>query len=222
MKKTFLLVLIFNAFILCSAQEKPFAEDIKKFQNYDKVNAPQKDIILFIGSSTFTIWGDETRKDFNNDKIVNRAFGGSTLLDVIGYEKEIIYAYQPKKIVIYCGENDIANEFPKVEGEEVFKRFKKLYQDIRLKFPTIPVVYMSMKPSPSRWEMRAKMIDANQRIEKYLKKQSNSHFVNIWNKLLDESGKPNASLYLEDQLHLNKIGYEILTKELYPYVNNRN
>jgi lysophospholipase L1-like esterase len=106
-----------------------------------------------------------------------------------------------------------------VSGREVAKRFKKLYQDIRLKFPTIRVVYMSIKPSPSRWEMRDKMINANQRIKKYLEKESNCHFVNIWNKLLDESGKPNASLYLEDELHLNKKGYEILTKELDKYVN---
>jgi len=220
MKKLLFLVPIFFFYIQCKAQEKPYYEDIKKFQKQDSINSPEKDIILFIGSSTFTFWGDAVRKDFNNDKIINRGFGGSTLLDVIGYEKEIIYAYRPKKIVIYCGENDIANEYPKVGGKEVAKRFKKLYEDIRLKFPSIPVVYMSIKPSPSRWEMRNIMIEANHRIEKYLEKQSNAHFVNIWDKLLDENGNPNTSLYIEDQLHLNKKGYEILTAALNSYVND--
>lgn len=219
MKNTLILVLILISFIQSKAQEKPYYQDIEKFRNYDKVNPPQKDIVLFIGSSTFTLWGDAVRKDFKNYKIINRAFGGSTLLDVINYEEDIIYAYQPKKIIIYCGENDIANDYPKVSGKEVAKRFKKLYQDIRLKFPTIPIVYVSIKPSPSRWKMRNKMIDANRQIEKYLKKQSNNHFVNIWNKLLDENGKTKASLYLEDELHLNSEGYKILTKELYKYVN---
>ncbi|HEY4618965.1 MAG TPA: GDSL-type esterase/lipase family protein [Flavobacterium sp.] len=219
MKKTLVLVFALISFIQSKAQEKPYYEDIIKFRNYDKVNPPQKDVILFIGSSTFTIWGDEVRKDFDNNKIINRAFGGSTLVDLINYEDEIIFAYHPKKIVIYCGENDIANDYPKVSGKEVAKRFKQLYQDIRLKFPIIPIVYLAIKPSPSRWEMRNKMIDANRKIEKYLKKQSNNHIVKIWNKLLDEDGKPKASLYLEDELHLNPQGYKILTIELYNYVN---
>lgn len=219
MKKLLFLVPIFFLYLQSKAQEKPYYEDIKKFQRYDSVHAPQKGIILFIGSSTFTLWGEGVRKDFNNDKIINRAFGGSTLVDVIGYENEIIFAYQPKKIVIYCGENDIANDFPNVSGKEVAERFEKLYKDIRLKFPTIPVVYMSIKPSPSRWQMRNLMIEANKQIEKYLKKQSNVHFVKIWDKLLDKSGKPDASLYREDELHLNPKGYEILKKELNKYVN---
>lgn len=219
MRKLLPLLILFISFIQIKGQEKPFSEDIKKFQNYDMLNTPEKDIILFIGSSTFTLWGDNLRKDFGNDKIVNRAFGASSLLDLIGYENEILFAYQPKKVIIYCGENDIANVYPKVKGKEVAKRFQKLYQDIRSKFPNTPVVYMSIKPSPSRWEMRDKMIDANQRIKKYIEKKSNCHFVNIWDKLLDETGKPKASLYLEDELHLNKKGYEILTKELYKYVN---
>lgn len=219
MRKLLPLFILFISFIQCRAQEKPFYNDIKKFQNQDLINTPQKDIILFIGSSTFTLWGDNLRKDFGNGKIVNRAFGASTLLDLIGYENEILFAYQPKKIIIYCGENDIANEFPKVKGTEVAKRFQKLYQDIRYKFPNTPVVYLSIKPSPSRWKMRNEMCNANKRIESYLKKQPNGYFVNSWNSLLDKNGKPNASLYLEDELHLNKKGYNILRMLLEQYVN---
>ncbi|MNR37173.1 hypothetical protein D3C85_1551680 [compost metagenome] len=79
---------------------------------------------------------------------------------------------------------------------------------------------MSIKPSESRWEMRTEMITANHLIEGYLAKQHQGCFVNIWNLLLDKYGKPNANLYLEDKLHLNAEGYEILTRELNKYVNN--
>ena len=219
MKKILFLLPLFLLYFQSKAQDKPYYEDIQKFKSYDLAHPPQKGIILFIGSSTFTLWGDAVRKDFHNDKIVNRAFGGSTLVDVIGYENDIIFAYQPKKIVIYCGENDIANGFPNVSAKDAAERFEKLYQDIRSKFPTIPVVYMSIKPCPSRWEMRNIMIEANQLIEKYLEKQSNVHFVKIWDKLLDKNGNPDASLYREDNLHLNDKGYKILTKELNKYVN---
>lgn len=220
MKKIVLLIFILVLCIQCKVREKPFSEDIKKFQNYDKVQAPQKGIVLFIGSSTFTLWGENMKKDFANDQILNRAFGASSLLDLIRYKEEILFAYQPKKIIIYCGENDIANVYPKVKGEEVAKRFEKLFKNIRSKFPNTPVVYMSIKPSESRWEMRTEMITANHLIEGYLAKQHQGCFVNIWNLLLDKYGKPNANLYLEDKLHLNAEGYEILTRELNKYVNN--
>ncbi|MNQ23441.1 hypothetical protein D3C85_366060 [compost metagenome] len=220
MKKLILLVFSLILFVQCKIQENPFSEDIKKFQNYDKDNAPQKDIVLFIGSSTFTLWGENIKKDFSNDAILNRAFGASSLLDLIHYKEEILFAYQPKKIIIYCGENDIANVYPKVKGEEVAKRFKKLFQNIRSQFPDIPVVYLSIKPSIARWEMRGEMMIANQFIEEYLKTQHKGYFVNIWNLLLDQYGNPNRSLYLEDELHLNMMGYKILTDQLEQYVNN--
>lgn len=219
MKKIIFFAFVGLIFIQSNAQEKPFAQDIQKFQQIDKTTPPKKDIILFIGSSTFTIWGDNTKKDLKNENILNRAFGGSTLLDLLRYKKEILFAYQPKKIVIYCGENDIANEFPKVKAQEVLRRFQELHKEIRTQFPTIPVIYVSMKPSFSRWEMRDEMQEANKLIEAYLKKQPNNYFIYIWDKLLDKSKKPNSELYLEDKLHLNKKGYEILTKELDKYVN---
>lgn len=218
MRKLLAVLMLFLFLIQCKAQEKRFSADIRKFQKEDRIR-PQKEVILFIGSSTFTLWGELMKRDFANDTILNRAFGASSLLDLIGYEKEILFAYHPKKIFIYCGENDIANAYPKVKGKEVAKRFKKLYRDIRLQFPTIPVVFVSIKPSASRWQMRDKMIDANQRIKKYLEKEPNAHFVNIWNVLLDESGKPNDTLYRDDALHLNEKGYKVLTGILEQYVN---
>ena len=220
MLKRIIFSVVFLISFYAFSQEKPYYDDVQKFVNYDKVNPPQKGMVLFIGSSTFTYWGNDAAIDFKNNKIVNRAFGGSTLEDLIYYQNEIIFGYQPSKIVIYCGENDIANDYKNLSSSDVANRFIELYTSIRKKFPKIPVVYMGIKPSPSRWDMRDKMIETNSLIQKYLDKKPNVHFVPIWNKLLDKSGKPDVSLYIEDELHLNKKGYKILTHNLEKFVND--
>ena len=64
----------------CLAQ--PFADAIKEFQKQDKINPPPSNAILFVGSSSFTKWTDVSNY-FPGYTIINRAFGGSILPDVI-------------------------------------------------------------------------------------------------------------------------------------------
>jgi len=130
------------------AQKAPFYDDIQAFKKQDSIKPPQKHAILFVGSSSFTKWTD-VQSYFPGYTILNRGFGGSTLTDVIRYANDIIFPYDPKEIVIYCGENDIAYS-DTVSAETVFNRFQALYNMIRVKYKTIPVVYISIKPSPSR------------------------------------------------------------------------
>ncbi|HNK29797.1 MAG TPA: GDSL-type esterase/lipase family protein, partial [Ferruginibacter sp.] len=153
---------------------------------------------------------------FPQHSIINRGFGGSTLLDVTRYEADIIFPYKPKQIVIYCGENDIANDST-VTGAVVFERFKKLYDDIRLNLGKVPIVYVSMKPSPSRWHLREKQSDGNERIRKFLrKKKRRAVFVDVWPGMLGADGKPREELYIADKLHMNAGGYAIWQKLLEP------
>src|SRR5471030_48169 len=86
-------------------KELPFAKDVAAFKERDKENPPEKGQILFIGSSSFTRWTD-VGKYFPGHKILNRAFGGSSLSDVINFANDIVPPYEPKQVVIYCGEND--------------------------------------------------------------------------------------------------------------------
>jgi lysophospholipase L1-like esterase len=194
-----------------SAQNQPFWNDIQAFKKQDSIAMPIHYRTLFIGSSSFTKW-KTLEQDLPEYVPLNRAFGGSTLLDVFRYRKDIIDKYSPEKIVIYCGENDVASS-DSVTGKIVFDRFITLYKHIREKFPRIDVYYISLKPCPLRWEMRKRMLDANYRIADFCKKQKHTYFINIWDQMLENS-KPNPSLFIEDSLHMNKKGYEIWIKEI--------
>jgi lysophospholipase L1-like esterase len=209
--KLILLLLIASV----ASQAQPFADEIATFKKQDSISFPAANEILFVGSSSFTNWKD-VQNYFPAYKILNRGFGGSSLTDLIRYANDVIIPYKPKQIVFYCGENDIAGDTA-VTGKTVFERFKQLYKIIRSKLGGVPMAYISMKPSPSRWELRHKMKDGNRRIEKFLKKKRQM-FINVWPAMLDETGKPKEEIFLEDKLHMNAKGYAIWQKIIEPYL----
>lgn len=198
------------------AQKIPFYNDVQAFKKEDSLKPAVKNPVLFIGSSSFTRW-TSVQADFPAVPIINRAFGGSTLLDVIRFEHEVIFKYKARKIIIYCGENDIASS-DSLSPDEVFKRFETLYKDIRKQLPKVPIVYVSIKPSISRWNMRERQIQTNKLIKSYLSKQANTVFVDIWDKMLDESGNPKASIFSSDRLHMNEKGYQIWIEALKDHI----
>ncbi|MCX8020463.1 MAG: GDSL-type esterase/lipase family protein [Chitinophagaceae bacterium] len=211
MKKYFIFFLI----TWQTGLTQPFYNEILAFKKQDSLSFPEKGQILFIGSSSFTLW-KEVQNDFPLHRILNRGFGGSTISDLLFYFKDIVIPYQPKQIVVYCGENDIAND-SLVTGKVVFRRFVQLYDSIRFRLGNIPVVYISMKPSPSRWHLRNKMREGNLRIRKFTKKKHrNLIFVDVWSAMLNEKGEPKEDIYQEDKLHMNRKGYEIWKKMLEP------
>ncbi len=194
-----------------SAQNQPYWNEIQSFKKQDSIAMPTHYKTLFIGSSSFTKW-KTLEQDLPEYAPLNRAFGGSTLLDVIRYRAAIFEKYNPEKIVIYCGENDVASS-DTITGKMVLDRFKVLYQYIRERFPTIQIYFISLKPCPLRWSMKDRMIASNTQIEAFCKKEKNAYFISIWDQMLENS-KPNPALFIEDKLHMNHLGYEIWMKEI--------
>ena len=227
--KTYLYILLFFLLAACRNVSKvtvekeipeppppPFWSDVQNFKKQDSIASPPKNAILFIGSSSFTMWKG-VQDSFPAYTVINRGFGGSTLLDQIRYEKDIIFPYQPKQIVIYCGENDLASS-DSITAAMVFERFKKLFQSIRERFTDIPIAYVSMKPSPSRRHLFSKMREGNQLIKDFLVSQKNGVFIDVHQPMLNASGQPIPEIFLEDSLHMNAKGYAIWKKEIESYL----
>lgn len=216
-KSRFVLLLLFFASLLNAQQQKPpFWDEIQAFKRQDSVHKPVQHSILFIGSSSFTKWTDVSDY-FPGYEIINRGFGGSTLLDQIRYVNDDVYPYRPRQIVIYCGENDLAAS-DTVTGEMVYKRFVTLFNMVRKRLPNVSIVFISLKPSPSRWQLRQKMITANDKIKVFLATKNKTAFVDVYHKMLNEEGFPRKEIYLDDSLHMNAKGYTIWQKELKPHL----
>ena len=197
-------------------QAQPFASDIAAFKSSDSAAMPPKNAILFVGSSSFTKWTD-LQAYFPGKKIINRGFGGSTLEDVIRYADDIIFPYQPKQVVIYCGENDLASS-NEVTAAVVYTRFQQLYQIIHSKLPKTNIMYISMKPSPSRRNLWGPIMAANGMIRDFLSEKVNAYYIDVYYPMLSKGNDVHASYFTSDSLHMNESGYKYWKYLLEPYL----
>ncbi len=218
MRKSFIFSLLF--FLLAAAgwsqDHIPYWKEVQALRQKDSLAFPAPGQTLFIGSSSFTLWKD-VQDYFPKQKILNRAFGGSTLADLIRFRYDVIYPYQPKQIVLYCGENDFASS-DTITVEMVMERFKTLYSLIRARYPLVPFLYVSMKPSPSRILLLPKYEAANQQIMAFLKKEKKTAFADVYSKMLNADGSPMEDIFIQDRLHMNAKGYAIWKKILDKYL----
>lgn len=216
MKKMFSAFLLLT-FALFFSQEKPmFWQDIQHFKQLDQENPPAKNAILLLGSSSFTKWTD-VASYFPDKTIINRGFGGSRLTDLNDYANDLLNPYQPKQIIIYCGENDFADN-SQLKADVVVDRFRTFYKKIRAKFPNIEVDYISIKYSPSRENLWPQMREANKKIAAFMKKQSRSKFIDITAVMQDKNGNVRKDLFVEDMLHMTPEGYRLWTSVMKPYM----
>jgi len=219
MRKSVFLIILSVLSVIClmaqlSAQEKPrFWDDVQVIKQYDKLYAPPAHPILFIGSSSIRKWEDMERT-FADFVVMNRGIGGAVVNDIIYYTNDIVFPYQPRQIVIYVGENDIVDDA--TAADSIFVRTKQLLQIIRLKLPEVPIVYISIKPSPSREKYIGKAIAANTLICNYIQTEKNIRFIDIFHPMLNAEGKPMPELFQKDMLHMNLKGYAIWRKAIKP------
>ena len=218
MRKVFQsLLLVCSFFFSGHSLAQPFTGEIEQFKVEDQLHPPPANAILFVGSSSFTKWKDVSSY-FPGFTIINRGFGGSTLPDVIRYASDIIIPYHPKQVVIYCGDNDLASA-DAITADSVFERFRILFALIRSGLPGENIVYVSIKPSPSRAGLKEKMEKANLLIQTFLSLNQNTGFVDVYHKMLNPDGSLMTDIFLEDSLHMNAKGYAIWQKAIAPYLS---
>jgi lysophospholipase L1-like esterase len=214
LRKLSLVLLILTASFAVSAQNVPFYNEVQTFKKQDSLKFPPKNAVLFVGSSTFTKWTD-VQQYFPQQVIINRGFGGSSLPDLIYFTKEVIFPYQPKQIVIYCGENDFMSN---ATAETVAERVKQLFSLIRSKYPKVALAYISIKPSPSREKYWPEMKKANHMIAELIKKTKEAVYINTADVMFKSDGTIMADIFLADKLHMNAKGYAIWQKVMAPYL----
>jgi len=161
---------------------------------------------LFYGSSTMRLW-NTLNMDFLDYKPVNLGFGGSTLAACVWFFERIMKPYQPKRLFVYAGDNDLGDGR---HPEEVFIFFQEMAVKINTRFGNIPVYFISLKPSISRWHLANVFRFTNGLIETEIASYApNWHYVDVFNTMLGANGKPLPALFDYDGLHLSPQGYAL-------------
>ena len=188
-----------------------FAPEIKAFAESDSKNAVPPEPVLFVGSSSIRLW--RTHESFPDLPVINRGFGGSHISDVLHFADRVVLPYQPKVIVFYAGDNDLAGG---KSAQRVLEDYRKFVGLVHAARPAARIVFVAVKPSGSRWSLWPEMNKANELVRDFCKRDARLVYADLNAALLGADGTPDSGLFLKDQLHLNAKGYALWTKALAP------
>lgn len=182
----------------------------------DKTNAPPKDAVLFIGSSTVRLW-KTLAEDFPGVPVINRGFGGTEIEDATHFADRLIFPHAPKQIFLRAGGNDLwAGKSP----EEVFTDFKDFVTTVHARLPQTEIVYVSLCPSPSRWPQAEREKKLNALAADFIKGKKLLTYVETYDLVLGPDGKPREELFVSDRLHLNAAGYKLFADRVRPVIKH--
>lgn len=191
-----------------------WAQDMQRFAAQDQARFPPRDAVLFVGSSSIRLW-DTLAQDFPGVAVINRGFGGSEVRDSTWYADRIVYPYHPATVVLYAGDNDLANgRTPEQVGQDTASFIDRVQQ----RLPKTRIVIISTKPSPSRANLLDAQRQANALVQAAAARRG-AVFVDVFTPMLDAQGQPREALFIQDRLHMNAAGYAIWKQLLAPYVH---
>ncbi len=188
--------------------------EIQAYEAADKKHPPPQAAILFIGSSNIRVWQSLPR-DFPDQKVINRGFGGSEIADSVYFADRIVIPYKPRLIVMQAGGNDVNNG---KSPEQLLADFKAFVTKVHAKLPDTRIAYLGMNPSPARWSQRENEQRGNALIKAYTAADKSLDYIDFWNVLLGPNGKPREDLFNRDRLHNNAAGYELRADAVRPHL----
>lgn len=220
MKISQTLFLFFLAFFVKAevlfAQVVPFEQEVKAISERIDNAGWEPGGIVFTGSSSIRFW-QSLEEEFPNRNIINTGFGGSKASDLEKHLFPLVIRFEPKKVFIYEGDNDI---WADVNVSQIMESLDNIVSRIQVINPYTEVVLISAKPSPSRWSKKENYVILNQMMAQYAQSKEQVEFLSVWDVLLDENGNPRPELYIQDQLHLNAEGYKLWSEAFRPFLKN--
>ncbi len=191
---------------------KTEVEFIKK--KYDTLWDSTKETIVFTGSSSIRTW-DNLDDLFPDHQIVNTGFGASQATDLLAYSNELINTFNPYKVFIYEGDNDLsANKRPK----EILASIQDIIRTIREQNSNTQIILISAKPSIVRWSLKRKYKRLNRKFIRLSNKDNLLQFADVWTPML-EGRKLKENIFQDDGLHMNSNGYEIWYAVIKPFID---
>lgn len=162
--------------------------------------------VVFFGSSSFRYW-DRMAEDFSSLEVANLGFGGGTAESGLRYSDALLDLVEPGRIVLYFGENDIANDG--LDAGSAFDALERLTRRLREKFGPVPIYRLSIKHSPGRW-LHAGEFDAfNAMLRDSHAGDQAGGYVDVGSCLIGRNGRPMGRYYEADGVHLNAAGYAL-------------
>ena len=194
----------------------------------------EKGKILFYGHSVFTRWGspkwgyrrldEDIRMKDGSLACVNHGFGTSTAEELLYYYHRMVKPWEPRALVIATYANDGMYGY---DVEDIMRNIGKLCAWARTDFPGIKIFLMEDHPRPSGKGATIRDVwnsgkQCRERYHRLMKADAGCHedttVVELWNRpeffeTPEDVGnfqKVRDDIFVEDKVHPNQAGYDIL------------
>ncbi len=203
-KRVALILFLIGQFVW-SQDPLRFAEEVSAIvKKYDSLPDTSKENIIFTGSSSIRFWKNVPEL-FPKYQIINSGFGGSQASDLLHYLNELVLQYNPKKVFIYEGDNDLAEG---KKSKEIIAEITEIIKKLKTHNNAIEIVLIAAKPSISRWKLKGSYKRLNKKFKKLSESDHQLFFADVWHPMLN-SKKVKKDIFIEDGLHMNAKGYTI-------------
>lgn len=179
------------------------------------INHVLDDNYVFLGDSITS--GYDLNKYYENYPVVNSGVSGYKTQDILDRMENMVYRYNPSKVFILIGTNDIQD---KKDKEYIINNIEKIISNIKENRKYTEIYIESIYPiNSNKIKNRSNEFINELNVEiKRLCKEHKIKYIDIHTLLLDENGELDKK-YSDDGLHIKKEGYEIITEEIKKYMN---
>lgn len=188
---------------------------VTKIKEVEKV----PDNYLFLGDSITDFY--DLDKYYKDLPVVNSGISGNTTDDILNNMKKRAYQYNPSKVFLLIGTNDLTRD---KSNEEIVEGVEKIIEGIKENRPKAEIYLESIYPvnyslSPKMVNVRKNddIKEINKELKKYCKKNKIT-YIDMYDLLKDDDDNFD-SIYTNDGLHPNDEGYEVITKEIKKYLD---
>ena len=188
---------------------------VTKIKEVEKV----PDNYLFLGDSITDFY--DLDKYYKDLPVVNSGISGNITDDILKDMKKRVYQYNPSKVFLLIGTNDLIRD---KSNEEIVEGVEKIIKGIKENRPKAEIYLESIYPvnyklSPRMVNVRKNddIKEINEKLEDYCE-DNDITYIDMYDLLKDDDDNFD-SIYTDDGLHPNDEGYETITKKLKKYID---
>ena len=186
----------------------------------EKYKVPEN--IVFLGDSITDYY--DLNKFYSGYNVVNSGISGNKTYDILENMKERVYRYNPSKIFILIGTNDIpenkTNEEIVNNIDTIIKKIKKNRKEAKIYLESIYPINNTDNDKISHAMVGKRTNENIKEINKKLKKIAQKEkisYIDMYSLLEDSDGNLNLD-YTREGLHMSDEGYEVITKKIKQYL----
>ena len=191
-------------------EDENFGQEIAVLKRRSIQKQQHQNLVVFYGSSTIRLW-DKLQKDFPDHHTLNLGFGGAFIHSLSSNFENLFQGLHPKAIVLYLGGNDLSFG---LSSKEIIDQIGLFVEMVHQKFPSTKIFNISIKPSFERQELLDVIQQINQGTFALSMQFTYLHQIHLYEALIDENHQIRSDVFLQDGLHLNKIGYGVLKSQV--------